>query len=89
MDPLLIQDFYRDKEDNYVKYELTYKNKARIFGNGVVFAEGAEWKKRRIITTSLMNFDFFEMILPKIRKTASHVIEDLKFQDGKAEFNAL
>lgn len=74
-DPELIQEYYQKKEDNYVKYELTYKNKARVFGNGVAFAEGAEWKKRRMVTTALMNFDFFEIILPKIKDTAKRVID--------------
>ena len=51
----------KEKEllDNYVKYELTYKNRAKVFGNGVAFSEGEEWKRRRVVTTALMNFDFF------------------------------
>ena len=67
LDPELIKDFYLNQEGNYVKYDLTFKNRARIFGNGVAFAEGNEWKRRRAIATSLMHFEFFEVILPKLQ----------------------
>jgi hypothetical protein len=37
-DPQMIKDFFLNKEKHYVKYDMLFLNKARIFGEGVAFS---------------------------------------------------
>lgn len=49
-----------------MKERFFIENRIRIFGDGVVFAEGKEWVKRRKIMSSIFHFSFFETFVPKI-----------------------
>jgi cytochrome P450 len=49
-DPDFIQYVLRDNHSNYQKSELSTKTAARLFGNGLLFANGESWlKQRRLI----------------------------------------
>ncbi len=55
----MIKEYYLVKELCYVKQGLLFKNRARVFGNGLAFAEGKDWIRRRRIMTSMFHFEFF------------------------------
>lgn len=46
-DPDFIQYVLRDNHSNYQKSELSTKTAARLFGNGLLFANGESWLKQR------------------------------------------
>jgi len=49
-DPDFIQYVLRDNHSNYQKSKLSTKTAARLFGNGLLFANGESWlKQRRLI----------------------------------------
>jgi cytochrome P450 len=54
---LLRKFFLNDKI--YVKDRFFIENRIRVFGDGVAFAEGKEWSKRRKIMSSMFHFEFF------------------------------
>ena len=52
-DPGLINYVLRENHTNYHKSELTSKRGGRLFGNGLLFSNGAYWlRQRRMIQPS-------------------------------------
>lgn len=76
LDPELLKQFWLS-DKNYVKERFFIENRIRIFGDGVAFAEGKEWAKRRKIMSSIFHFSFFETFVPKIIAIVDKQLEDI------------
>lgn len=76
-DPDMMRDYFLSKEQHYVKYDMLFLNKARIFGRGLAFSEGADWVRRRKIMTSLFHFEFFEQFYPKIEAIVDTLLAEV------------
>ena len=67
VNPKLMKKFFTpDHPDVYPKYPTFIQNMKRCLGNGIVFSEGSEWKKRRKIISSVFNYDFMKTNISKI-----------------------
>jgi cytochrome P450 len=57
-DPEILRIYFAN-EKYYVKERFFIENRIRVFGDGVAFAEGKEWAKRRKIMSSIFHYSFF------------------------------
>lgn len=73
---MLRKFFLNDKI--YVKDRFFIENRIRVFGDGVAFAEGKEWSKRRKIMSSMFHFEFFETFVPKIMSIVENRFKEFK-----------
>jgi cytochrome P450 len=70
-----------------VKEEKFIENKVRFLGQGVAFAEGHEWSRRRKIMASIFHFSFFNKFIPKITDIVDREIAQIRGHD-KYSFQA-
>lgn len=80
-DPALLQDFFH-KQEHYVKEAMFIENKVRFLGQGVAFAEGQEWSRRRKIMAGIFHYSFFNKFIPKITDIVDREIAIIRGHDS-------
>jgi hypothetical protein len=53
---LLKEVFSPDKVNKYPKLQFIFGNFKRVLGEGMAFSEGAAWKNKRKVISSVFNF---------------------------------
>jgi cytochrome P450 len=80
-DPALLQEFFL-KQQHYVKEVRFIENKVRFLGQGVAFAEGHEWSRRRKIMAGIFHFSSFNKFIPKITDIVDREIAAIRGHDN-------
>ena len=73
----LIQAFYANGSNNYVKFEPLVGNLRRVVGSGLAFSEGDDWKKKRRIVCNVFHFDFLNSLVPKMNEVVDYTFQEL------------
>lgn len=77
--PDFIRDFYSvEKLYDFVKTEAIVNVYARIGGHGLIFTEGAVWRRKRTILNKIFNFDFVKSTSTKISTICDETIDDFE-----------
>jgi cytochrome P450 len=75
-DPVLIKDFF-SKQLSFVKDSRTSGVLKKVLGDGLVFAEGENWKQKRRLISTVFHFDLFQSSMVTLRKYTKKMIERL------------
>lgn len=74
--PDLIQEFMGPQNPTlYYKMNFLTANIRRVFGDGLVFSEGLQWKHKRKIMNSVFNYDFIKANIPNIIRICNENFE--------------
>jgi len=68
-DPALVKEFYLNPE-NYMKDTWYLGLFTLLLGEGLITAEGNQWKKQRKVLSSAFHFELMKSMLPRIQATA-------------------
>jgi cytochrome P450 len=69
-DPALIKDFNTKHEKYYEKSPLMRAVPSMLFGKGLVFSEGASWRRHRRIISQAFHYEFYQEMIPVIKRIA-------------------
>ena len=84
LNPDLIQSFYApEKLPNLKKSGGLVVEIGKLIGNGLFFAEGDEWKKKKKILTSVFNFNFIKNQTPKIIRICDEAMDYIEKKHKK------
>lgn len=81
-DPEMIKEVLHDRQKNFPKAKLQ-GHIHRIFGNGLVTAEGERWAKSRKIANFAFHGDSLKNMIPTMIESAETMVDGWKNYEGK------
>lgn len=81
IDPQLIREFFeKTLEGCYVKYKTFpfMKSLKSLIGEGLLFSEGNEWKRKKKIMSNVFNFDFIKSKIQNIFEISHEILDSIE-----------
>ena len=87
LNPELIQDFYGSNQHlTFQKIPVFVTILGSYIGNGLLFAEGEEWKKKKKILTNVFNHDFIVNLIPQIEEICESSMKNIEDKYEKTDY---
>ncbi|EDK31643.1 cytochrome P450 family monooxygenase (macronuclear) [Tetrahymena thermophila SB210] len=86
-EPEIIRDFFQNQH-NYKKFEFFTGNLMR-FVNGIITAEGQDWKSSRKLFSQAFHFDYIQKLAPLIEKSTNTIIDEIIAKNELQNFNSI
>ena len=78
-DPALLTEILQTKLNNFKKdKQWTYKPFLEILGNGLVTAEGKEWRKQRLLLSNYLRIEILDQIPEMAFEAVQRLMEKLE-----------
>lgn len=69
VNPDLIKEFHSaNLVNSYPKFDMLVAGTKAVFGEGLAFSEGEEWKNKRKLLSKIFNFELIKENIPKINE---------------------
>ncbi|KAL4446417.1 hypothetical protein ABPG74_001158 [Tetrahymena malaccensis] len=86
-EPEIIKDFFQH-QNYYKKFDFFIRNLMR-FVNGLITAEGNDWKLSRKLFSQAFHFDYIQKLAPLIEKSADNMINEIIANNDLQKFNSI